>query len=610
MKKFTLTLSAIIFSVILIAQTPEPSSEVTVISCSSFGISRPLSELFVTTPAQEPEFFESRDREHRIAQTFMYTAEDGPEYGNDLTSIQQSMGLKMPVTIIKNWAGQNGVLPPDPTGAAGLNHYIQLVNATKFKIFNKSTGAIVGSIVNLGTLWSPDVSNDGDPIVLYDKYADRWFLSQFGLSGNRIYIAISTSGDPAGTYYTYTFTSPQFPDYLKFSVWANGYYMTSNQSSDKVFCFERDQMLAGSATARALYRTFSPGSVSGFYAPLPADADGQLPPSGTPCPFFSYSENSWGTGAVDGVKIWSMTVNWLATPTASISAPVTITTAAFDGTYNVNWDDISQPGTTQKLDGIGGVCNFRAQWRKWVSHNSVVLNWPVRISATQRSIKWVELRQNIATGTWSLYQQGTYTPDASSRWLGSIAMDDNGSIALCYAKSSSAAGDYPSLGFTGRIATDPLGQMTFGETMVITGTGSQTGTNRFGDYSQTSLDPDGITFWHTGEYIGTGNPFTRTRIYSFQLPTTTGVEENPGNAQFNIFKSGNVLLINASGLLSNDNIVIDLFDIQGRQLSGKTATPAGGKVQESISITGLAAGAYLVRIGNDKFQKVIKVVIE
>ena len=244
-----------------------------------------------------------------------------------------------------------------------------------------------------------------------------------------------------------------------------------------------------------------------------------------------------------------------------------------------------------------------------MNYNSVVLNWPVQITTTQRSIKWVELRQNQSTGTWSLFQEGTYTPDASSRWMGSIAMDDNGSIALCYAKSSSAAGDYPSLGFTGRLATDPLGQMTFGETMVITGSGSQTTTNRFGDYSQTSLDPDGITFWHTGEFLGSGGA-PRTRIYSFQLPTSTGVEENAGSVQFNVIKSGNMLIVNATGLINNDNIVVDLFDIQGRQLSGKTVTPAGGKVQESISITGLAAGAYLVRVGNEKFQKVIKVVIE
>jgi PKD repeat protein len=93
-------------------------------------------------------------------------------------------------------------------------------------------------------------------------------------------------------------------------------------------------------------------------------------------------------------------------------------------------------------------------------------------------------------------------------------MDVNGSISLSYCKSSSTV--YPSLCFTGRLAGDPLGIMTFAETQVVAGASSQTGTNRYGDYSQTSLDPDGVTFWHTGEYIPSGG--VRTRIYSFQLP--------------------------------------------------------------------------------------------
>ena len=125
--------------------------------------------------------------------------------------------------------GQNGggSYPPDPSGAIGTNYYVQSVNATPFKVFNKTTGAQVGTVKQIGSLFGL-TSNDGDPIVLYDKYADRWFLSQFGLSGNKIYIAISTTNDPTGTYYCYTFTSPAFPDYLKFSIWQDGYYMCSN----------------------------------------------------------------------------------------------------------------------------------------------------------------------------------------------------------------------------------------------------------------------------------------------------------------------------------------------------------------------------------------------
>lgn len=521
MKNLSLFLGSLLICIFVSAQKSEPTNTNTseVIVCSDFHITPTLLELSLTNPYVQQEVFEkpeSEDRGHRTPQVFLHSADEDPIYGEDPSVRQTTMGPnndpnKAP---IKNWPGQvaAGFRPYDPSGAAGTNHYIQAINGTPFKVFDKNTGANLLT-ANIGSLWSPATPNDGDPIIMYDKYADRWFISQFGQTGNKIFIAISTTSNPLGSYYTYTFTSAQFPDYLKFGIWADGYYMTSNQATDKVFCFERDEMLIGNPNARAVNSTFTTGATSAFFVPLPADADGGLPTVGTPCPFFCYTDNAWGGGVIDGVKIWNMAVTWGATPTATITLNTTVPTAAFDASYNASWNDINQPGTTQKLDGIGGVPTYRAQWRKWVGYNTLVLNWGVRISASQRSIRWVELRQNQATGVWTLYQEGTYTPDAHERWLGSIAMDDNGSIALCYAKSSTTV--YPSLAYTGRLSTDPLGTMSFAEEIAIAGTSFQTGTNRFGDYSQTSMDPDGQTFWHTGEYISSG---VKTRVYSFQLP--------------------------------------------------------------------------------------------
>lgn len=495
-----------------------------VIYPSEFLETRPLRDIVKDYPyverESEGEEKESIDKNYRTPQKFIYSAADGPEYGEDPSVRQTTMGTR-PINankaIIKNWVGQSssGFRPFDPTGAAGPTHYVQAINGTPFKVFNKSTG--IGLLTaNIGSLWSPATANDGDPIIMYDKYADRWFVSQFGQSGNSIYIAISKTNDPTGAYYAYTYTSPQFPDYLKFSIWENGYYMTSNQATDKVFCFERDQMLIGNSSARSISANFSTGSTDAFFVPLPADAaDGGLPAAGTPLPFFSMYDNAWG-GGNDAVKFWNMTVNWGATATATISGATSIPTSAFDASYDPSWNDVTQPGTTQKLDGIGGVPTYRAQWRPWNGYNSLLLNWGVKLSSTQRSIRWVELRQDQTSGVWSLYQEGTYAPDSDTRWMGSIAMDDNGSIALCYCKSSSTT--YPTLCYTGRLASDPLGTMPFTETVAIAGTSSQTSQNRYGDYSHTSLDPDGVTFWHTGEYIATS---VKTRIYSFQLPLGT-----------------------------------------------------------------------------------------
>ncbi len=616
MKKTTLLLSSFISIACAVAQNTHNLPESGVIPCSEFHVSKPLSELFEKNPVIETEDIrektESHDRDNRPAQVYKYKSTDGIEYGNDPSSVQSVMGNRQQMAPLTNWLGQNGggSYPPDPSGAIGTNYYVQSVNATPFKVFNKTTGAQVGTVKQIGSLFGL-TSNDGDPIVLYDKYADRWFLSQFGLSGNKIYIAISTTNDPTGTYYCYTFTSPAFPDYLKFSIWQDGYYMCSN-GQKRAFAFDRAKMLVGDLTAKSVYATYTQAATGGFFCPLPADADGSLAPVGTACPFFAYTDNGWGGGAVDAVKIWNMTPNWtLATPTLTISPTVvTLPTAAFDASYDPNWDDITQPTAGYKLDGIGGVATFRAQWRKWTGYNSVVLNWGVLISSTtgQRSIKWVELRQNQTSGTWSLYQEGTYTPDVHSRWVGSIAMDDNGSIALCYAKASSTLS--ASLGYTGRLASDPLGTMTFAETIATTGSGTQTAANRFGDYSQTSLDPsDGVTFWHTGEYISSGNP--ATRVYSFKLPLSSGIDEIQNQSTVIVNQANGLINVNVLNLPSNDELVVDLFDITGKQLQGKKVVPSSNSLQTSFDVSGLASGTYLLRIGkqNSSFQKVTKIIV-
>jgi hypothetical protein len=528
MKKILLT---IVSFCTLVQSYAQENNTTGVIVASEFGVTRPLREIFAEQPVNEARIYsekESKDRQHRVAAEFPFTAEQDAAYGNDPKTIQTEMGKVPGEPTRANWAGQtaSGFRPYDPSGAVGPNHYVQMINSTTFKVYNKTTGAVTLT-ATLGNLWSPATANAGDPIVMYDKAANRWFLAQFGSSTDKkIYIAISTSADPTGSYYTYTYVSPQFPDYLKFSVWQDGYYMTSNQSTQKVFCFERTAMLAGTPGARSIYVNYSPPK-SGFFVPLPGDAaDGVLPPAGTPCPIFSYSDNGWGSSYFDRVNIYNMTVNWVpATPTASISLAANISTAAFDASYNSSWNDVSQPGTTQKLDGIGGVCMYRAQWKTWSGYNTIVLNWAVKISSTQRSIKWCELRQNQSTGVWTMYQEGIYNPDANTRWMGSIAMDNNGSIGLSYLKSNSSS-IYPGLYYTGRRTCDPLGTLPVTEQVAIAGTGSQTGgVNRVGDYAHTSLDPDGVTFWSTSEYMGgtTGSSAARTRIFSYQItPCATG----------------------------------------------------------------------------------------
>src|SRR5439155_1496544 len=139
-------------------------------------------------------------------------------------------------------------------------------------------------------------------------------------------------------------------------------------------------------------------------------------------------------------------------------------------------------------------------------------------AGTSTGVRWYELRPSGAS--LSIFQQGTYAPDANFRWMGSAAMDQAGNLALGFSVSSASL--HPEIRYTGRLAGDALGQMTQGEGTIVAGAGSQTGSSlsRWGDYSMLAVDPaDDCTFWFTTEYIPANGAFNwKTRIGSFKFP--------------------------------------------------------------------------------------------
>jgi len=211
--------------------------------CSHFGISVAVRDL--PDAPEYPEDRESKDAHHKrkplgkINRNALSQEED--------PIVQKTNGSKAMMPLIANWAGINGMFPPDPSGAAGPNHFVQAVN-TSYRVYNK-TGTPLIAAKNLSSLWTGS-TNEGDPIVLYDKFADRWFISQFQ-NDNSVLIAISTSPDPTGTFYTYSFlpAAADFPDYLKFSIWPDGYYMSTNFNTQRMVVFERTKMLVEDASA-------------------------------------------------------------------------------------------------------------------------------------------------------------------------------------------------------------------------------------------------------------------------------------------------------------------------------------------------------------------------
>lgn len=428
---------------------------------------------------------------------------------------------KGPMGIGQNFDGiynTYGVAPPDTDGDVGLNHYIQMVN-NGFQIFNKSGTSLYGP-ASLASIWTnlpgPWVGNYGDPIVLYDELADRWLLSQFSLPNYPngpwyMLIAISQTSDPTGSYHLYVYSFTDFPDYPKFGVWPDGYYMSINRFSSGslswagtgVAAFERAEMLNGNSADMVYFTTSSGDDPQSF---LPSDFDGTPPPANTPN-YFSYI-NGWS--GTDQLRIYEFDVDWVTTLNSTFTGPYDVVVTPFSYPNSV-----PQLGTTQTLDNLSSRLMFRLQYRNFGAYETLVTNHSVNADGTGRAgVRWYELR-NTGSG-WFMYQQGTYAPaDGLYRWMGSAALNGNGDLAIGYSVSSSTM--YPSIAYAGRYASDPLGTMTIPEVTIHSGAASQTGVSRWGDYSAMSVDPsDDETFWYTQEYSSGGWNW-RTRIASFMF---------------------------------------------------------------------------------------------
>jgi hypothetical protein len=409
--------------------------------------------------------------------------------------------------------------PPDTNGAAGATQFVQWVNLD-FAVFAKATGNLLAGPTAGNTLWSGfggpcQTSNDGDPIAQYDKAAGRWVLAQPVFTSPFMYcIAVSTTSDATGTYNRYAFSMPNFPDYPKLGVWPDGYYASFNMFSGNSFvgaracAFDRSAMLAGTAATMVCFQESS--SVASL---LPSDLDGATaPPTGSPNFFLRFASNA--------LNLFRFHVDFANTANSTFTGPVNIPVAAFTEACS-GGACIPQPSTSQKLDSLADRLMYRLAYRNRSGVESLLVNHSVFVSGNRKGqvdgVRWYEVRS--PNGTPTVFQQGTFSPNATSRWMGSIAMDKVGNIAVGYSASSKTV--FPSIFFTGRVPTDPLGTLQ-SENNIQNGAGSQlSNLSRWGDYSSISVDPvDDCTFWYTNEYLMNNGTFNwSTRIASFKFPS-------------------------------------------------------------------------------------------
>jgi hypothetical protein len=443
-----------------------------------------------------------------------------------IPNLQTEPGSIVAMPIEQNFIGasqnESGFLPPDPTGAVGPNHYVHSVNSL-VKIFSK-TGTLLVGPVNLSTFLGIP-SNNGDPIVMYDQLADRWFVSEFGALGADLGLAIGVSetNDPTGAYNVWQFDMGAFPDYPHYGIWHDGYYGTANYAGlnkTAAFVMERDAMLDGAASPKFVLFDL-PGVVSnplGVKSAEPANLLGTDYDPESPGYITYQQDDGWAAAITyDHLKIWEINMDWNVVGNSTISDPLEIPTDAFDAgeIFGDGNGAIRQPNTSRRLAGHGGIISFAANYRQFDTHNSWLITFNTFIDAAETGgIRWIELR-NDDSNPWEIYQEGTYSiADGHSRVMSSAAIDAEGNIAMAY---TTASVNLPvSLRYTGRFDGDPLGTMTVAETIIINGPGVRTNTNRYGDYSHMTMDPDNFTFWYTGDYFASNN-FWRTQIASFRI---------------------------------------------------------------------------------------------
>ena len=443
--------------------------------------------------------------------------------------LQTSAGPLVSSTSILNFLGvgvgitssfSDCCAPPDTNGAVGTTQFVQWVNLD-FAVFDKTTGALVSGPTAGNTLWSAlggqcSAHNDGDPIAQYDKAANRWVLAQPVFEKPYTYcIAVSKTSDATGAYNLYAFSLPKsyFPDYPKLGVWPDAYYASFNIFSGNLFkgaracAFNRSAMLAGSSATQVCFQLSS-----SFASLLPADLDGATaPPSGAPNTYINFGTNS--------LNLWKFHVDFVHTANSTFTGPTNLSVAAFSEACG-GGSCIPQLNSSQQLDSLGDRLMYRFAYRNFGTYESFLVNHSITAGSSV-GVRWYELRKTPPGSATAVFQQGTFAPDSAYRWMGSIAQDKLGDIALGYSKSSSSI--YPAIWYTGRVPSDTAGTME-AEAQIIAGGGSQQPTlSRWGDYSSMAIDPsDDCTFWYTTEYLESSGTFNwSTRIASFKLDSCT-----------------------------------------------------------------------------------------
>lgn len=433
---------------------------------------------------------------------------------NDQTFLSKQ--TREPSLVFETLTDQTGGCPSDPTGAIGIDYYLAAWNPA-FRFYNRS-GVAVTPAASISTLLG---SNSGDPIVFYDAEADRYVIT--AMAQGLLKFAISQTSDPLNDgWHTYSVQTPGtsgLPDYPKYSIWSDGYYVSVNANANDFYVLERDKIINGDQSA-SIQGSTVPGMATGPFASpfFFSVSDDNLPNDGDATMVY-FQDDAWAGVSQDHLKLWTVNIDWNNSNASTVSNPtqinVTPFTSVFDGG---SFQNLTLPNGYD-IDAVQGSIMNLAQYREFPNHNSAVFNFVVNTTGSNSNelagIRWYELRQNSQGEAWNVFQEGTYTaPDGRHAFMASMIMDLQGNIGMGYSSMSSS--DRISSNYTGRYVNDPVGQMTVDEQRIANSTSNPSNCGgRYADYSHISVDPtNDKTFWFNTEYF---SPNMRDVVGVFQI---------------------------------------------------------------------------------------------
>jgi hypothetical protein len=532
----------------------------------------------------------------------------------------------------------------DTNGAVGTKQFMEWTNVN-YQAYDKVTFAPVWAAPQPGPtpftnngVTNCNNFNPGDGVIIFDRLASRWVIAAHTPAPNYYYcIAVSSTDDLTSSslkWYTYGFLlNPLigangegvtfYPDWPKIATWPDAYYVgfdlgdPNNAFEDVAMAacaFDRTDMLIG-ATANPpqcfLDPTPVPVAMYLKHSLEPADVEGTTPPPAGSPEYFASIQNPVIDGVTttsDSFNLWQFHVDWSNPANSTFVQSSVPVTAYTPGCYST-----SSPGNTQcvpeastattgnHIDSVGDRMMFRFAYRNFGEYQSYLLTHTVQVATgtrTQTGIRWYELR---GSGTPTVYQSGTISPDTSLyRFMPSIAQDQNGNAAVGYSVSSSST--HPGISASWwnlQSQTSPT------EIPLYSGTGDEENYTFWGDYSSMTVDPvANCSFWYVTEYYSanqTGSAtIWRTRISTFSIPGCGSVTLAPSSLTFGAQSVGTTSPSQKLILTNSQSVALNISSISftgnnpfsfGETDDCGTSVAAGSTCAINVSFAPVIAGA-------------------